>query len=123
MHKSAVLKLDAQKRSRWHYEESVNATWPVEAHYTPIAPGGRTFSVLAQPEPLKKTLRAAIRWVTGDALFVTAYPAINTSENHDYHCQVLHKSAQRLGYSELSRRLRTDNHLVRVCIPVVRDSL
>lgn len=123
MHKSALIKLDAQKESLMRHKESVNVTWPTEAHYTPIAPGCRSFSVLAQPEPLKKTLRAAIRCVTGDALFITAYPAVNTLGNHDYHRKVLYKSAQHLGYTELSKRLRDDDSLVRACIPVVRDTL
>jgi len=75
--------------------------------------------VLAQPEPLKQTLRAAFRRVTRDALFLSAYPAINTPDGQGYQKTVLRECAQRLRYYELTKRFVIDDALVKMCGSVV----
>ena len=100
-------------------DEDVNTNWPTEAHYTPLQPGSRVLSVLSQPEPMKKTLRAAFRRVVGDVLFVSAYPTINTSEVQGYQRTVLKDCAKRLRYKDLAKRMDIDDELVRICASVV----
>lgn len=102
-------------------DDDVNANWGSEAHYTPIQPGTRALAVLSQPEPMKKTLRAAFRRVVGDAMFVSAYPAINPSEVQSYQRSVLYECAKRLHFKELAKRLKFDDELVRICASVVRE--
>lgn len=97
----------------------VNANWALEAHYKPLQPGSRSLAVLSQPEPMKRTLRAAFRRVVGDAIFVSAYPTINTSEVQGYQRSILYDCAKRLNYKELAKRLKSDDELVRICASVV----
>jgi hypothetical protein len=102
---------------------SVNSKWPTEAHYVPLAHGARALAVLSQPEPMKKTLRAAFRRVTGDTLFVSAYPTMNYSDGQGYQKSVLYDCAKNLRYKELAKRFKLDDELVRVCSSAVRKSI
>ncbi|GLB45106.1 hypothetical protein LshimejAT787_2000110 [Lyophyllum shimeji] len=89
---------------------NVNARWPLQAHYNPPPPGSRNLSLTSQPAPLHTLIKAAIRQVTGDALFVDMYPSVATID--DYFRQVLIKTANDLEYFALSDRLTTDKPLV-----------
>lgn len=97
----------------------VNAGWSAEAHYTPVATNSRNMSIRDQPGPMKKMLRGAVHQVTGDVLFNTAYPAVDTAEHENYHRDVLLKSAQRLKFHELVKRIKSDEELVKLSARVV----
>jgi len=68
---------------------------------------------------MKQTLRAAFRHVTGNALFLTAYPTISTSDGQGYQKTVLRDCAKRLRYKKLAKRLEMDDELVRLCTTLV----
>ncbi|GLB45949.1 hypothetical protein LshimejAT787_4200050 [Lyophyllum shimeji] len=105
---------------------NVNARWPLQAHYNPPPPGSRNLSLTSQPAPLHTLIKAAIRQVTGDALFVDMYPSVATID--DYFRQVLIKTANDLEYFALSDRLTTDKPLVdfisrlKITLPKVETS-
>lgn len=52
---------------------SVNVTWPPEAHYAPAEPGRRHLRIHAQPQELQTVLRNGIRtaidWATVSGFF------------------------------------------------------
>jgi hypothetical protein len=100
--------------------DDINSNWPAKAHYTPPPRGTHVLSVLSQPEPMKQTLHAAIRHVTRDALFHTAYPSINTLDGQGYQKTVLCDRARHLRFYELVKRFEIDDALVKLCTSIVR---
>lgn len=84
--------------------------WPEEAHYTPPQPGSRGISLNAQPRRVQTLIKAAIRHVTGDALFIDAYPPIASADQ--YYRRVLTDLATEMQYYPLRDRIGADNKLV-----------
>ena len=97
----------------------INANWPSEAHYTPIQASARTLSVTSQPPPMMKTLRAAIRVVSGDVIFDSAYPAVDSITYSSYHRDVLFECATNLGYKKLATRFKDDDELLKLSASIV----
>lgn len=96
----------------------VNKGWHLDAQYKPPKRGARTISIKAQPESLQAVIKAAIREVTGDALFVTAYPSVVTI--NDYYCDLLERFAGNLHCSKLQERFEKDRQFaVVISRPVV----
>ncbi|KAG5654271.1 hypothetical protein H0H81_005120 [Sphagnurus paluster] len=87
----------------------VNDAWPDEAHYVPPLPGARTIRINSQPPPLSTLIKAAIRQVIGDALFVDAYPSVSTIDN--YFLQVLTDIGAHLEFPILVDRISVDRVL------------
>lgn len=85
----------------------VNKGWHLEAQYNPPKGGARIISIKAQPTSLQAVIKAAIREVVGDALFVTAYPNAVTATN--YYCDVLKKRAEKLHNVKLHDRFEKDH--------------
>lgn len=99
----------------------INAAWPAQAHYVPPSPGSRTIRLIGQPAPLTTLIKAAIRVVVGDALFLDAYPPVSCSD--DYFRGVLTQLGQELELHALLDRLSIDRvlfdhvcRLVWICI-------
>ena len=79
-------------------------------------------SIKAQSPPLQTIVKAAIRTVTGDALFSTAYPSAVTVA--DYFRNTLRTTAEDLKFSTLSQAFEEDRMFVEtisrlVCYPVL----
>lgn len=68
---------------------------------------------------MQKTLSAAIRCVTGDAMFLDAYPAADTASFSRYHRSVLVECAEALGFSKLADRFQHDDELLKLAATVV----
>ena len=102
-------------------DEDVNSNWPSEAHYSPILPNACMLSVTAQPLPMMKTLKAAIRVVSGDVMFDSAYPAVDSITYGAYHCDVLFDCATKLGYKKLADRFKDDDELLKISAAIVRS--
>jgi hypothetical protein len=99
----------------------VNEGWHRDAHYVPPQAGARIISIKAQPSALQAVIKAAIREVTGDALFETAYPSAVTVM--DYYCDLLKRSAGSLNHLKLRVRFEKDRKFAEVISRVVRFSL
>jgi hypothetical protein len=84
----------------------VNNGWHVDSHYIPPQAGARIVSIRLQPSPLQAIIKVAIREITGDALFVTAYPSAVTIT--DYYIDHLKRSAGNLKLSALRERFERD---------------
>jgi hypothetical protein len=95
----------------------VNKGWRADAHYIPPQPGARIISIKVQPPSLQAVIKAAIREVTGDALFVTAYPSAVTIT--DYYCDLLMGSAGNLHSDILRDRFEKDRKFAEVISRVV----
>lgn len=66
-------------------------------------------------------IKAGIRHVTGDALFVDAYPSVATVE--DYHCNILIKITQDLGLQALHDRIKVDTVMLDYISRLVRFNI
>lgn len=102
------------------YNHDVNKDWERDAHYVPPQPGARIISIKAQSPSLQLVIKAAIREVTGDVLFVTAYPSAVTVT--DYYHNILKKSAENPNLNILRDRFERDHKFVAVISRVVRFS-
>lgn len=102
-------------------DENLNVDWPSEAHYMPILPNACMLSLTAQPLPMMKTLKAAIRVVSGDVIFDSAYPAVDSVACSTYCCDVLSGCATKLGFKKLAARFRDDGELLKVSVAIVRS--
>ena len=78
-------------------------------------------SLTAQPLPMMKTLKAAIRVVSGDVIFDSAYPAVDSVACSTYCCDVLSGCATKLGFKKLAARFRDDGELLKVSVAIVRS--
>lgn len=96
----------------------VNNGWHVNSHYIPPQAGARIISIKVQPSPLQSVIKAAIREVTGDALFVTAYPSAVTISDH--YIDILKRSAGNLNLGALQERFEQDRKFGDVISRVVR---
>ncbi|KIM35644.1 hypothetical protein M413DRAFT_32395 [Hebeloma cylindrosporum] len=113
-------RVNSRQRQREGSEnKDINGGWPTEAHYVPILPNSRMLSVTAQPVPMMKTLRAAIRVVSGDAIFDSTYPSVETAAYKTYRRDVLYNSATKLGYKKLAIRFRDDSELWKVSAAIL----
>jgi hypothetical protein len=99
--------------------QDVNRGWPVEAHYTPIRRDARNLSIMKQPQPMKKMIRAAVNQVTERFLFDSAYPAAEQVEFDTFHRDVFIQCSKHLKYTEITKRLKADDELVKLCARVV----
>jgi hypothetical protein len=99
----------------------VNRGWHLDAHHVPPQAGTRVISIKAQPSSLQAVIKAAIREVTGDALFVTAYPSAVTVT--DYYCDILKKCAENLNNPNLRDRFEKDRKFAEIISRVVGFSL
>jgi len=104
--------------------KDVNGGWPAEAHYTPICRDARNLSIMKQPQPMKRMIRAAVNQVTELFLFDSAYPgAAEQVEFETFHRNVFIRCAKDLNFFEIIKRLKVDGELVRLCARVVRSSI
>jgi hypothetical protein len=101
--------------------QDVNRGWPVEAHYTPIRRDARNLSIMKQPQPMKRMIRAAVNKVTEHFLFDSAYPAAEQAEFDTFHRDVFIQCSKRLKYCEITKRLKADDELVKLCARVVQS--
>lgn len=90
---------DDNPHSRYH---DVNKGWNLDAHYIPPQAGAHIISIKAQPPSLQAVIKAAIPEITGDALFIMAYPSAVTVM--DYYCDVLKSCAENLHLDALCDR-------------------
>jgi hypothetical protein len=84
-----------------------------------MSPSARMLSVTAQPLPMMKTLKAAIRVVSGDVIFDSAYPAVDSITCSAYHSDVFYDCATKLGYKKLGARFRDDSVLLKLSSAIV----
>lgn len=77
------------------------------ASLTLPAPGARMISIRAQAPEIQTVIKAAIRKITGDALFLTAYPSAITLAA--YLRDTLATTAKDLKLSSLSLRFQGDH--------------
>ena len=96
----------------------VNNGWHVDSHYVSPQAGARIISIKVQPSPLQSVIKAAIREVTGDALFVMAYPSAVTISG--YYIDILKRSAGNLNLGALQERFEKDQKFGDVISRVVR---
>lgn len=68
---------------------------------------------------MRNTIQGAVHKVTANALFDTAYPAVDTAEYENYHRRILLESAKRLEFHELAKRIKSDRELVKLSARVV----
>jgi hypothetical protein len=101
-------------------DHDVNKGWNLDAHYIPPQAGSRNVSIKAQPPSLQAVIKAAIREITGDALFISAYPSAVTSA--DYYCDVLKNCAERLHLDALCDRFENDRKFAEVVSRIVSFS-
>lgn len=85
-----------------HDIHHVNKGWHTDAHYIPPQAGAQIISIKAQPPTLQAVIKAAICKVTGDALFITAYPSAVTIG--DYYSDILKRLAKTLNSDMLCVR-------------------
>ncbi|KAF8804251.1 hypothetical protein BYT27DRAFT_7301508 [Phlegmacium glaucopus] len=97
----------------------VNRGWPVEAHYMPIRWDARNLSIMKQPQPMKRMIHTAVNQVTEHFLFDSAYPAAKQVEFDTFYHDVFIQCLKRLKYFEITKRLKADNELVRLCARVI----
>ena len=96
--------------------QDVNKGWPVEAHYTPIRRDARNLSIMKQPQPMKRMIRAAVNQVTERFLFDSAYPGTAEQvEFEAFHHNVFIQCSKHLKYFEIIKRLKVDSELVKLC--------
>jgi hypothetical protein len=111
------LKLEASSDDETVDVHQANKGWRADAHYIPPQSGARIISIKVQPPSLQAVLKASIREVTGDALFVTAYP--NALTITDYYCDILKRSAENLRFEMLHDRFKSDPKFSEVVSRVV----
>ena len=99
--------------------QDVNNGWSKEAHYTPTLPNARNISIKEQPLPMRKTIRAAVNYITNSFLFDSAYPAAEKAEFEDYHRDVFVKCAKQVKLFEIVKRIQHDDELVKLIARVV----
>ena len=116
MRKSQCVSVDEDSDSE---TKDINEGWPEKAHYHQAAAGTQNISILAQPQPMKTTIKAAVNQITAFTLFKTAFPQWDPTESLKYHRSVLIKSAKTLGNMELSQRFKEDDKLVLISAQVV----
>jgi hypothetical protein len=65
---------------------------------------------------MRRMIRAAVSHVTNSILFNSAYPAV---EKETYHRDVFVKCAKQLNYSQIVKRIQSDEELVKLFDRVV----
>lgn len=68
---------------------------------------------------MRRMIRASVTLVTGNSLFDSAYPSVEKAEFDTYYRNVFVKCAKQLKYSEIVKRIRNDEELVKLCARVV----
>ena len=100
--------------------QDINRGWPVEAHYTPICRDACNLSIMKQPQPMKRMIRAAVNQFTEHFLFDSAYPGTAEQvEFKTFHHNVFIQCSKCLKYFEIIKRLKVDGELVKLCAWVV----
>ena len=87
----------------------------MEAHYTPICQDAHNLSIMKQPQPMKKMICTTVNQVTECFLFDSAYPAAEQVEFDTFHCDVFIQCSKCLKYTEITKRLKVDDELVKLC--------
>ncbi|KAH9000974.1 hypothetical protein EDB86DRAFT_2801630 [Lactarius hatsudake] len=85
----------------------VNKSWAPACHYVPTDHG--LVQLRIQPPDLRAIMRVAIKRVKGDAIFDTAYRAVNSTTA--YHRYTLYKSAKSLHHSAFANRFFWDHEI------------
>jgi hypothetical protein len=96
---------------------SINKGWDTEAHLVPPNLGSCGICVKAQHPTLQAVIKAAICEVTGDALFVTAFPSVITTTS--YFHDTLSTLAKNLNFPTLCRHFEEDPKFTEVISHVV----
>jgi len=96
---------------------NVNKGWERGAHFVPPQLGAHIISIRLQSPALQMVIKAAIREITGDALFSTAYPSAITVA--DYFCDTLRATANNLNVSVLGHRFGKDRRFAETISRVV----
>ena len=100
-----------------HRGRNVNKGWDHGAHFVPPQSGARIISIKAQSPALQAIIKAAIREITGDALFSTAYPSVITVVNH--FCNTLRTATNNLNFPTLGHRFQNDRRFAETISRVV----
>lgn len=95
----------------------INRGWHADAHYIPPQAGARIISIKAQSPMLQAVIKAAIREVTGDAMFITAYPSAVTIA--EYYSNILKRSAEIVNFNALHDRFMKDAKFAEVISRIV----
>ena len=95
----------------------VNQGWDNEAHLVRPQPGARIISIRVQSPALQAVIKAAVREVTGDALFITAYPSAIAVTS--YFRNTLRTSADNLNFPILRRRFEEDRKFTDIISRIV----
>ena len=102
----------------WAFQD-VNKGWPVEAHYTSIRRDAHNLSIMKQPQPMKRMIHATVNQVTEHFLFDSAYPTAEQVEFDTFHHDVFIQCSKHLKYTEITKRLKVDDELVKLCARMV----
>jgi hypothetical protein len=101
-----------------HNDHNVNKGWDSSAHIVTPRAGARLISIKAQSPALQTIVKAAIREITGDALFSTAYPSAVTIVK--YYCDILGSTAMTLNFLSIYQRFKDDDKFAETVSRVVR---
>jgi len=96
---------------------NVNKGWEHGAHFVPPQSGAHIISIRLQSLALQMVIKAAIREITGDALFSMAYPSAITVA--DYFHDILRATADNLNVSVLGRRFGKDRRFAETISHIV----
>lgn len=100
------------------FRYTVNKGWPSACHYVPADSGHALIKLRIQPSGLRMIIRAGIRKVTGDAIFETAYHAVDKLTH--YLRLVLWRSARSLNLLAYAKRFEQDSEFGKAIGRVVR---
>ena len=68
---------------------------------------------------MRRVIRAAVSYVSGEIVFDSAYPAAEKVEFETFHRDVFVKCSKRLKHFEIVKRIQRDDELVKLCTRVV----
>jgi hypothetical protein len=98
---------------------TVNKRWPAACHYVPADSGHAMIKLRIQPSGLRMIIRAGIRKVTGNAIFETAYCAVDSLTQ--YFHKVLWRSARSLNLLAYAKQFDQDSKFGKAIGQVVCD--
>ncbi|KAF9492150.1 hypothetical protein BDN71DRAFT_1433455 [Pleurotus eryngii] len=96
--------------------------WHPMMKMIPIISPAHILGVKNQLTPMRAVIKAAIKQVTSDIIFATAYPAVDITSFTTYHCHALVEGARSLGYNHLVKRFKKDSELLKLTAAVVDHS-
>ncbi|KAG6810655.1 hypothetical protein H0H92_010892 [Tricholoma furcatifolium] len=89
---------------------AINTGWDPSIHFVPPQHGARMLSINTQPLTIKTFIKGSIRKATGDAIFVNAYPSVETLD--DYHMHLLDDVAANMNCEALRQHIKQDSVFV-----------